>query len=80
MIEYVNIMRCDVHISHSMSRTKDVAFVLFGASSVRIVSLYRFRLSESMLECRLPEVDAPDHQNFLLQLGSLSSRVHQNYP
>ena len=50
MIEYVDIMRCDVHISHSMSRAKDVSFLLFGASLVRIVSLHRFRLSEFMLE------------------------------
>ena len=57
MIEYVDIVRCDVHISHSMSRAKEVGFVLFGASIVRIVSLHRFRLSESMLETSASDVD-----------------------
>ena len=49
MIGNVNIMRCGVHLSPSMSAPK-TSLQLFGASIVRIVSPHRFRLSETISE------------------------------
>ena len=62
MIGYVDIMRCDVHVSRSVSLPKRF-LQLFGAGVARIVSLHRFRLSESMSETSAINADRQQLMN-----------------